>query len=174
MRQQFLSWLGLGVTGRTFVTKANCTPASQSEHCGKSFIFNREFLGWYVGAGPGGLGRTQAGPHTFCLVSVTIPGKTTRALPFHRAAEYALGVEDLSKTESGLGSLIPIAGLAKSSPVPGSPADGIHCRVEQSMPEPAVVNPAALTIARPEPGEYAPRSEERRVGKECRSRWSPY
>ena len=23
-------------------------------------------------------------------------------------------------------------------------------------------------------GEYAERSEERRVGKECRSRWSPY
>ena len=23
-------------------------------------------------------------------------------------------------------------------------------------------------------GEYSPRSEERRVGKECRSRWSPY
>ena len=25
-----------------------------------------------------------------------------------------------------------------------------------------------------EPPEYALRSEERRVGKECRSRWSPY
>src|SRR2546422_10801056 len=24
------------------------------------------------------------------------------------------------------------------------------------------------------PGKLAPRSEERRVGKECRSRWSPY
>ena len=26
----------------------------------------------------------------------------------------------------------------------------------------------------PETGEYTDRSEERRVGKECRSRWSPY
>src|SRR5256886_10148637 len=26
----------------------------------------------------------------------------------------------------------------------------------------------------PEPGKYKVRSEERRVGKECRSRWSPY
>jgi len=29
------------------------------------------------------------------------------------------------------------------------------------------------TISEPEPGSDA-RSEERRVGKECRSRWSPY
>src|SRR5258708_28643096 len=29
--------------------------------------------------------------------------------------------------------------------------------------------PATTTI-----GQYFPRSEERRVGKECRSRWSPY
>ena len=26
----------------------------------------------------------------------------------------------------------------------------------------------------PEPGDVVVRSEERRVGKECRSRWSPY
>ena len=26
----------------------------------------------------------------------------------------------------------------------------------------------------PDPSYYAVRSEERRVGKECRSRWSPY
>src|SRR3989449_2865638 len=26
----------------------------------------------------------------------------------------------------------------------------------------------------PDPGDYLKRSEERRVGKECRSRWSPY
>ena len=29
-------------------------------------------------------------------------------------------------------------------------------------------------IAVDEKGEYMMRSEERRVGKECRSRWSPY
>ena len=36
---------------------------------------------------------------------------------------------------------------------------------------------ALLEIALIEPSEkhyYQPRSEERRVGKECRSRWSPY
>ena len=34
---------------------------------------------------------------------------------------------------------------------------------------------AAVSIAEILTGTYfAPRSEERRVGKECRSRWSPY
>ena len=35
----------------------------------------------------------------------------------------------------------------------------------------AVLEP---TVPLPEPGPALPRSEERRVGKECRSRWSPY
>ena len=38
--------------------------------------------------------------------------------------------------------------------------------------------PAAAPVAAPAPAASAPkallRSEERRVGKECRSRWSPY
>jgi len=44
----FLSWLGLGATSRTLVAKENCTLQSQNERCGKSFIFNQEFLVWYV------------------------------------------------------------------------------------------------------------------------------
>ena len=47
---------------------------------------------------------------------------------------------------------------------------------------PNEINPRALKMARrqgsgkqPEPREtHTTRSEERRVGKECRSRWSPY
>jgi hypothetical protein len=30
------------------VAKENCTLQSQNERCGKSFIFNQEFLVWYV------------------------------------------------------------------------------------------------------------------------------
>src|ERR1700683_1848126 len=40
MDEKFLSWLGLGITRRTCVTKSNCTPLSQNERCGKAFIFN--------------------------------------------------------------------------------------------------------------------------------------
>src|SRR5256885_13759885 len=42
--------------------------------------------------------------------------------------------------------------------------------------EPLTVEFAELVIARERPDGLAPglRSEERRVGKECRSRWSPY
>src|SRR3712207_9085777 len=34
--------------------------------------------------------------------------------------------------------------------------------------------PAAPRVIEPSTQRPAPRSEERRVGKECRSRWSPY
>src|SRR3954447_4800530 len=34
------SLLGLRITGRTYVTKANSTPKSHFEHCGNSFICN--------------------------------------------------------------------------------------------------------------------------------------
>ena len=39
---------------------------------------------------------------------------------------------------------------------------------------PAVASPAEASAAAASPVEAIPRSEERRVGKECRSRWSPY
>ena len=93
----------------------------------------------------GGAGSNARGLHTFCRVRVTIPGKYCQALPFHRAAEYALGVEDLSKPEAEVGS------LSFQNPVLEIPSI-----LERSMSEPAVVTPAALAIARPEPGEYAP------------------
>ena len=38
----------------------------------------------------------------------------------------------------------------------------------------AVVGGVSLTGGRGSPYRAFPRSEERRVGKECRSRWSPY
>src|SRR5437764_9023072 len=37
---KFLSLLGLRITGRTYVTKANSTPKSHFEHCGNPFICN--------------------------------------------------------------------------------------------------------------------------------------
>src|SRR5260370_23138681 len=43
---------------------------------------------------------------------------------------------------------------------------GYHCPRTRAHPEP----PRALARGQ----AAAPRSEERRVGKECRSRWSPY
>src|SRR2546427_8583301 len=39
---------------------------------------------------------------------------------------------------------------------------------------PKAVGPQNQTLASFQPGTMARRSEERRVGKECRSRWSPY
>ena len=41
-----------------------------------------------------------------------------------------------------------------------------NCRIEMSSPEPPVTDGSAAV--------FCERSEERRVGKECRSRWSPY
>jgi hypothetical protein len=78
--------LGLGVTGRTFVTKADCTPAFPDERCGKSFIFNRKFLGWYVLAGTGGRARIGRAAY-FLPGEVTIPGKNCQTVPFRIGSE---------------------------------------------------------------------------------------
>src|SRR2546422_11465724 len=51
-------------------------------------------------------------------------------------------------------------------------------RLEQrvAVPQPDVVDgrPVSPDVPLGEPGLAGERSEERRVGKECRSRWSPY
>src|SRR5256885_7404812 len=47
---------------------------------------------------------------------------------------------------------------------------GSNCSLYSSMPLPDVqISPSPAR-----PAYFATRSEERRVGKECRSRWSPY
>jgi len=50
-------------------------------------------------------------------------------------------------------------------------AAALGLRAAQVVPPPYG---AATAVAAPLTGEGAARSEERRVGKECRSRWSPY
>src|SRR5206468_12634695 len=51
----------------------------------------------------------------------------------------------------------------------------VHARREKngSINLLAMLQPAAGASAPPSPAAPTPRSEERRVGKECRSRWSP-
>ena len=44
----------------------------------------------------------------------------------------------------------------------------------QAAPRPAVVNDSVRDGTAVRTGADSRRSEERRVGKECRSRWSPY
>src|SRR2546430_12585325 len=46
--------------------------------------------------------------------------------------------------------------------------------VRIEIPNPFNFSRANNTAVRHAVGEYLVRSEERRVGKECRSRWSPY
>ena len=43
-----------------------------------------------------------------------------------------------------------------------------------SAPEPRAAETPAAQPAAARPAAFSARSEERRVGKECRSRWSPY
>src|SRR2546426_12665699 len=48
-------------------------------------------------------------------------------------------------------------------------AGGVHSEVRHRVPE----RHERLSLL-PDPRNFLDRSEERRVGKECRSRWSPY
>ena len=62
-------------------------------------------------------------------------------------------------------------------PVPVQPVNAVPTPVEP-VPAPAPIPepvPAPMPVPEPVPAPAPiPRSEERRVGKECRSRWSPY
>ena len=62
--------------------------------------------------------------------------------------------DDLGRSDLGVGALEPVVDLADGAFDPGFEA------------EPSLVGVAATCCLS--------RSEERRVGKECRSRWSPY
>src|SRR3712207_9556416 len=77
------------------------------------------------------------------------------AWPFHRAAWTNL--RHGAATMDTLISMGTLAALAWS----------LYALFLGTAGEPGMTHPFALTIART-------RSEERRVGKECRSRWSPY
>src|SRR3712207_7005312 len=50
--------------------------------------------------------------------------------------------------------------------------DAIRTRL--AVADPAYQPPYPAVLLKRDYGEPGPRSEERRVGKECRSRWSPY
>ena len=59
---------------------------------------------------------------------------------------------------------------AAEKDAPVRSVDGADTGAEASSPE----APSSLSGPEPDHGGSAERSEERRVGKECRSRWSPY
>lgn len=56
-----------------------------------------------------------------------------------------------------------------------SPQDAAHRRVTGTVEfDSRAIGPGGLFLALPGARADGHRSEERRVGKECRSRWSPY
>src|SRR3712207_7629783 len=89
------------------------------------------------------------------------------------------GIRDIGVTGVQTCAL-PISGVGRRGEVvPGEEIvdvlqdDRVAVEVDQAVEE---VEPedVELGVRRGEPGLEAARSEERRVGKECRSRWSPY
>ena len=62
----------------------------------------------------------------------------------------------------------PVAG-APPTPAPAEPSKEAKASVIPPQPAKAAVSPT-----KPDEVKKPARSEERRVGKECRSRWSPY
>src|ERR1039457_5042505 len=77
----------------------------------------------------------------------------------------------------GLNMLLQNAASQKVRVIRGQPADKIqidHVHGHVPAPKLQVVSHLVLDIlANDRPDLHAARSEERRVGKECRSRWSP-
>src|SRR5256885_7806140 len=81
-----------------------------------------------------------------------VTGVQTCALPISRAADASLGGDHAARS-------VPDADRAPAQPVASHRAGAAHLPLAETAEE---------------AGRVVARSEERRVGKECRSRWSPY
>src|SRR5690606_40933123 len=68
---------------------------------------------------------------------------------------------------------LPISGVHLEPPATSAPAQRPP-RVDEDVPELPGTSAAAHPYLPVEDHRPSDRSEERRVGKECRSRWSPY
>src|SRR5258708_15613343 len=67
---------------------------------------------------------------------------------------------------------LPISPRAERGVAPHQPRRAVLSAAPEEQGDRAVAPP--LDLGRPSAGLRRQRSEERRVGKECRSRWSPY
>ena len=144
MGYKFLSSLGLRLTGRTFVTKRNCTPDPQIGCCGKPFIFNSGHLPatFFQACRYAPLLSGSARCRDFSIhLRVTIPGNFCPTVPFHSSAELFSQRRRFIEDNAVMDTTCP------------SPS---NCRKQEFMSDDAVITPAASAIGRPEPGEYAP------------------
>src|SRR3989449_8448429 len=102
-----------------------------------------------------------------------------------RAAALRFLIEMLPARPGAIRTAPPPGLSAAPRRSPGAtetPAGGVSAREREGRPAAGRVSsprraprPRGRSPPPPAPGEpRAPRSEERRVGKECRSRWSPY
>ena len=77
-----------------------------------------------------------------------------------------MGIEAKWKSRGIRVGKLPCGPLDKISDVPGVTVG--HCTLADGEVQ------TGVTALLPHQGDIFHRSEERRVGKECRSRWSPY
>src|SRR5258706_11646032 len=95
-----------------------------------------------------------------------------RVLFFFQAED---GIRDWSVTGVQTCAL-PILGAGDDAEQPRRPFAGIGAGVERAVVRDGVAAHCgdAPVLGGGDLGQHVERSEERRVGKECRSRWSPY
>src|SRR5260370_338165 len=125
-------------------------------------------------------GRSPGPPLTYAELD-----RQARALAALLQGMHARGERALLLYPPGLDFLVAFWGClyAGTVSIPAPPPDAL--RLKRTLPRPkgiaeaaraSLVLPTASVLARVEEfyAHLPERSEERRVGKECRSRWSPY
>src|SRR2546430_15233775 len=118
-----------------------------------------------------------------CALPISMDGPTVQDW---KAYQQVLGTGKFKRITAKPGDLVPIQGMRVSvvssdgalidKPLPGAGAQNSACKNSEQRPAHQTENPRSLgtlvTFSKLKLLDL--RSEERRVGKECRSRWSPY
>ena len=96
-------------------------------------------------------------------------------LPILVVAPMTAAAQDVRLSNDGVGAGY-VSAYTLATGVPYSDAVLAECSISRGRQnEPAVaVDPRDPNVLIGSSNDYCGRSEERRVGKECRSRWSPY
>ena len=103
----------------------------------------------------------------------SFPSKPSR-LACHHAVAAAIALLAVQLSPAALAQAAPVTAASTDFHIPAQPLDQALAQLARQAGLQLLAAPELVQGRRAPAVEGRLRSEERRVGKECRSRWSPY